>query len=196
MMRTRDATWPSTSVICCCHVHFCVITYQIWTWLHHMQCCLYLLYVRARFMEKHLWVRLWQGYVIVFLYWFISYYCFLPLYYMFVESLKVNIYCEKNAEWIYNHLYRLGQIFTNILKLLEWCEVFQKSMALFYVIGHDGYFVLIPDGLLIEYLWRFITLDAVAYGLLIEYLWRVQSSRRSCNDGFKAVCNYYICTLL
>ena len=63
--KTEDAKSPSTSVICCCHVHFFFITYQIWTWLHHMQCCLYLLYVRTRFMEKLLWVRLWQGYGII-----------------------------------------------------------------------------------------------------------------------------------
>ena len=52
---------------------------------------------------------------LLFLAFFIFYVCGIPL--------KVNIYCEKNADWLYNHSYRLGQIFTKGFKLasLVWC---------------------------------------------------------------------------
>ena len=109
--------------------------------------------------------------LLLFLAFFIFYVCGIPL--------KVNIYCEKNADWIYKHSYRLGQIFIKGFKIARrmW-GYWEKVWHYFMWLDMMENILLIPNaasyGLLIEYLWRVTkSLSAVACGQLIEYLWRV-----------------------
>ena len=133
--------------------------------------------------------RLWNYYVpfiYYFLYWFISYYFLLSLYFMFVESLSKWTYTvQNNANWLYNHSYRVRQILTKGFKIASlvwgyWEKVWHylcdwtwlKMYYWFPMRRHMDNLLNTSDVL--------ITLGAVACGQLIEYLWRVENSRCSC----------------